>query len=150
MRLDAGVLGALAVLGFGQAEAASVTACGHLDRISFLAEGPRQFSNGKIRVALVDTDGEPVAGSFHVLVFIPDDPLGSRCFAVSRTAPKDKDSVALGFFAVAWPKLKATYDADKGLLVVLPVSIYDGAQGRPGGDLRIRIDLRGEGSVQLE
>lgn len=135
--------------GFGRAEAASVGACEHLDRISFLAEGPRAFSNGKIRVALVDTDGEPVSGSVHVLVFIPEESIGSRCFAISRTSASDGGS-ALGFYEVAWARLKASYDAERGLLIVLPYSLYDGSGGRPAGDLRIRIDLRGEGSVRLE
>ncbi|NJL08143.1 MAG: hypothetical protein HC900_07650 [Methylacidiphilales bacterium] len=136
--------------GFGRAEAASIGACEHLDRISFLAEGPRTFSNGKIRVALVDTDGEPVSGSVHVLVFIPEESIGSRCFAVSRTAATVEGGSALGFYDVAWAKLKASYDAQTGLLIVLPYSLYDGSGGSPAGDLRIRIDLRGEGAVRLE
>lgn len=132
----------------GTARAAAVGDCERLDRISFLAEGPRSFSNGRIRVALVDTDGEPVSGSMHVLVFIPEATIGSKCFAVSR-APS-AGGAAPGFYGIGWAKLQASYSPNQGLLIVLPYDVYDGSGGRPGGHLKIRIDLRGEGSVRLE
>ncbi len=98
---------------------------------------------------LVDTDGEPVSGSLHVLVFLPEESIGSRCVAVSRASAPEGGS-PMGFYGIDWAKLKASYDASRGLLLILPCSTYDGTGGRPASDLRIRVDLKGEGSVRLE
>jgi hypothetical protein len=77
----------LVVLG-SAAEAAEVGACNDLDRISYLLGQTKSYSEGKIRIAHVDTDGEPVCCSSHLLVFIPSPEIGSQCFAVSQKAAK--------------------------------------------------------------
>ena len=70
------------------AGAAEVGPCNDLDRISSLVGQTRSFSEGKIKIAHVDTDGEPVCCSSHLLVFIPSPEIGSQCFAVNQVAAK--------------------------------------------------------------
>src|SRR5215813_12511477 len=72
--------------------AAEVGPCEGLDRISFLVGQTKSFSQGKITIAEVDTDGEPVCCSEHLLIFIPSREIGSQCFAVSEKAAKGDGS----------------------------------------------------------
>jgi hypothetical protein len=74
----------LAVLG-SAAEAAEV-GCKDLDR-SILVGQTKSYSGGKIKIAHVDTDGEPVCCSSHLLVFIPDPEIGSQCFGKGADSP---------------------------------------------------------------
>src|SRR5215831_18750480 len=50
------------------AQAAEIGPCNDLDRISFLVGQTRSYAEGKIRIAQVDTDGEPVCCSSHLLI----------------------------------------------------------------------------------
>jgi hypothetical protein len=74
------------------AKAAEVGPCNDLDRISHLVGQTKSYSEGKIKVAHVDTDGEPVCCSSHLLVFIPSPEIGSQCFAVSQKAASGSES----------------------------------------------------------
>jgi hypothetical protein len=139
----------LLVLG-SAAEAAEVGACNDLDRISYLVGQTKAYSEGKIRIAHVDTDGEPVCCSSHLLVFIPSPELGSQCFAVSQKAA-DSSTSARGFSNIELNKLKASYDAQRGLLLSVPYTLYnpDGGPGK-SGTANVRINLSGKGSVRIE
>ena len=129
--------------------AAEVGPCDNLDRVSFLVGQTKAYSGGKITTAHVDTDGEPVCCSAHLLVIIPATELGSQCFAVSDKAG-GKEGSARGFNSVGFDKIKAAYDAQRGLLLTVPYTLYDdGRTGRPGVT-KVRVDLRGEGSVKIE
>src|SRR3981081_3487948 len=66
--------------------------CNELERIRPFVGQPKSYSEGKIKVAHVDTDGEPVCCSSHLLVFIPSPEIGSQCFAVSQKAAKGSES----------------------------------------------------------
>lgn len=88
--------------------------------VEFLA-GQKTFSNGNIRVFAMDTYGEPVCCSTHLVIYIPakDEPMSSRCFHVAS------DADGMGFLSVDLNKAKATYDAKKGLTIQFPFSFYN-------------------------
>ena len=139
----------LAILG-SSASAAEVGPCGPLDRISFLVGQTKVYSAGKITIAHVDTDGEPACCSAHLLVFIPDPQIGSQCFAVSDKAAENSGA-AKGFSSIAFDRIKASYDANRGLLLKAPYTLYN-PNGGPGraASVDVRVDLRGKGSVTIE
>ena len=131
------------------ATAAEVGPCNELDRISNLVGQTKSYSEGKIKIAHVDTDGEPVCCSSHLLVFIPSPEIGSQCFAVSQTAAK-ADGSASGFSNIEFSKIKSSYNAKRGLLLEVPYSLYnDGKRGKPGST-KVRVNLTGDGSVTIE
>jgi hypothetical protein len=131
--------------------AAEIGACDNIDRVSFLVGETRSFSQGKIRIAHVDTDGEPVCCSSHLLIIIPARELGSQCFALSDEAASDKSEWPRGFSNLAFAKISASYDPNRGLLLSVPYELYDldGGKGKPGMT-RVRVDLRGDGAVTIE
>jgi hypothetical protein len=139
----------LVVLG-SAAEAAEVGPCNDLDRISNLVGQTKSYSEGKIRIAHVDTDGEPVCCSSHLLVFIPSPEIGSQCFAVSQKAAKGSES-QLGFNSIEFNRIKASYDPHRGLLLNVPYALYnsDGGRGKVGST-NVRVDLGDKGSVRIE
>ena len=129
--------------------AAEVGPCGNLDRISFLVGQTKSYSQGKITIANVDTDGEPVCCSSHLLILIPSPAIGSQCFAVSDKAAIG-DSSARGFSAVEFDKITASYDPAKGLLLAVPYRLYNSGRNSSPESANIRINLRGQGSVRIE
>jgi hypothetical protein len=139
----------LVVLG-SAAEAAEVGPCNNLNRISNLVGQTRSYSEGKIRIAYVNTDGEPVCCSSHLLVFIPSPEIGSQCFAVSQKAAKGSEG-QLGFNSIEFNRIGASYDPHRGLLLNVPYTLYspDRGPGKPGST-NVRVDLRGKGSVRIE
>jgi hypothetical protein len=140
----------LVVLGSAAAGAAEVGPCNDLDRISNLVGQTRSYSQGKIRIAHVDTDGEPVCCSSHLLVFIPSPEIGSRCFAVSQKAAKGDESQQ-GFNSVEFSRIKASYDPRRGLLLNVPYTLYNPNGGRgKTGSANVRVDLADKGSVRIE
>src|SRR4051812_36169305 len=132
------------------AGAAEIGPCNDLDRVSFLVGQTKSFSEGKIRIAHIDTDGEPVCCSSHLLIFIPSTEIGSQCFALSQKAAKDPDS-ARGFSNIEFARIKTTYDPRRGLLLNVPYRLYagDGGRGKPGS-ANVRVDLRDQRSVSME
>jgi len=93
--------------------------------------------NGQVRVAVLDTGGEPVCCSVHLMILIPDkkDEMGGRmCRLVS-----DKDS--LGFSGIDFARLSTRYDAGRGLLITFPYQLYvDGIRHRTGV-ARVRVNI---------
>jgi hypothetical protein len=131
------------------AGAAEVGPCNDLDRISNLVGQTKSYSQGKIRIAHVDTDGEPVCCSEHLLVFIPSPDIGSQCFAVSQTAAKGDDSPR-GFNSIEFNRIKSSYNPKRGLLLEVPYTLYnDGNRGKPGAT-KVRVNLTGDGTVTIE
>ena len=132
------------------AKAAEVGPCNDLDRISHLVGQTKSYSEGKIKVAHVDTDGEPVCCSSHLLVFIPSPEIGSQCFAVSQKAASGSES-QLGFSNIELSRIKASYDPQRGLLLNVPYTLYNpqGGRGKPGTAM-VRINLADKGSVRIE
>jgi hypothetical protein len=132
------------------AGAAEVGPCNSLDRISNLIGQTKSYSDGKIRIAHVDTDGEPVCCSSHLIVIIHAPDLGSQCFAVSQAAAKGEDDHPRGFSNIEFSRIKSSYDPMRGLLLDVPYTLYnDGKKGKPGST-RVRVNLTGSGSVTIE
>lgn len=110
----------------------------------------RSFADGAIRVALVDTGGEPVCCAVHLLVLSPSgsgehEPAFRQCHVVSQ-----KDW--LGWLDIDFDTLVASYDPARGLLVEVPALVYDGVMGAdPEATtmLRVRIN-QATGAVTLE
>jgi len=132
--------------------AAEIGECNNLDSVSWLVGQTKSFAQGKIKIAHIDTDGEPVCCSSHLIVIIPAPELGSQCFALSQTAAKKEDESARGFADIGFDKITASYDPARGLLLTVPYTLYDSegsGKGKPG-TARVRVDLRGDGSVKIE
>lgn len=128
------------------AGAAEVGSCDGVDRIAFLASPIQSYSDGKIRTAHVDTDGEPVCCSSHLIIMIPSPEIGSQCFAVSQTASKEAGGQR-GFSNIEFKQIKASYDPNRGLLLTVPYTLYEQPKPR---SVKVRVDLRGQGSVKIE
>jgi len=98
----------------------------------------RVFGNGTIRIALLDTGGEPVCCSMHLLVMAPtpmNDPGdGGRMCALIR------DTKDLGFESIDFPRITARYDAGRGTLLTIPVTYYVDGLTHRRGMARVRIN----------
>ncbi|MFT4715724.1 MAG: hypothetical protein ACI861_001881 [Paracoccaceae bacterium] len=82
-------------------------------------ENSRTFSNGKTRLALIDTV-EPAAAAFHLLILSPPyGPVGDRQCKTIGLAQGG------GFGGIQFQDLQATYDPAIGLMFDLPVRLYD-------------------------
>jgi hypothetical protein len=142
-------LAAMFVVVTSAATAAEVGPCGDLDRISNLVGQTRSYAKGDIRIAHVDTGGEPVCCSSHLLVLIPSDEIGTQCFAVSQKAAT-ADASARGFSNIDLSRIKASYDAKRGLLLTVPYTLYnlDDRRGTPGST-NVRVSVS-RGNVTIE
>lgn len=82
-------------------------------------ENTRTYSNGKVRLAVIDTV-EPAAGAFHLLILSPPySEIGDRqCRIVSKND-------TIGFSGIDLSKIEAGYDPARGLLFSLPAGKYD-------------------------
>lgn len=135
-------IGAAALFGgMAPAHAVQVRACDETANVLSIAEpwdkNVRAFYNGQVRVALIDTGGEPVCCSVHLMILIPDknDDLGGRlCRLVS-----DKDS--LGFAGIDFARLSTRYDAGRGLLISFPYQLYVDGLSKRTGVARVRVNL---------
>ncbi|MCW1404168.1 hypothetical protein [Pararhodobacter zhoushanensis] len=111
----------------------------------------RSFANGAIRVALLDTGGEPACCSRHLLILSPsgdgsDEPIFRQCRVASA-------QVNSGFYDVDVPGITASYDPAKGLLLSVPVGHWhEGVEaGRPPIVERMEIRInQSTGTVAVE
>lgn len=87
-------------------------------------DNTRTFSEGKTRLAMLDTV-EPAAGWAYVLVLSPPySELGDRqCKVIGLNG--------MGFAGMNFQALTASYDPARGLGFVLPVDVYDFDAGMP-------------------
>ena len=136
MRLIA-VLAAL-ILG-GEASAQVALPCDGRANAQFLYEpweaNSRTFGNGAIRVAELDTFGEPAGQSAHLLVIAPGPELGPICAVVSLFAN------GTGWGDVDIAGIVGHYDAARGLLLVVPVTRPNPNSGRAErGSFGVRIN----------
>ncbi len=78
----------------------------------------RTFSNGKTRIAALDTI-EPAAGWAYVLVLSPPyDELGSRqCKVIGMNG--------MGFAGMDFSQMQSSYDPNRGLSFTVPVAEYN-------------------------
>ncbi|MXU63960.1 hypothetical protein [Oceanomicrobium pacificus] len=108
----------------GMATAQAVTECDWRTRAVNLVEPwerfSRSFSNGAVRVALIDTV-EPAAAAFHLMIISPPyseqgDP---QCVVISRNASGG------GFSGAYFEELVSDYDPSVGLTFSLPVQVMN-------------------------
>ncbi|NOT42818.1 MAG: hypothetical protein HOP13_20250 [Alphaproteobacteria bacterium] len=131
------------------AAAVQVRECDYAANIQTLAEpwekNIRSFYKGQVRVALLDTGGEPVCCSMHLLIMMPsdDEPAEGRVCRIVGT--KDQ----LGFEGIDMSRLRTSYDAKRGLLIEFPYTLYvDGLKHRSGA-ARVRVNVK-QGTVKAE
>lgn len=123
---------ALAVAAPAVAKSVSVNDCDEKDSIQALVEpwekNSRRFYNDKVRIAYLDTGGEPACCSGWLIVIMPNpveenEPMeGPVCKLIGNKG-------GTGFLGVGFENLKAEYDPKKGLLVTFPFQEYN-----PDGD----------------
>ena len=106
------------------AAAVTISDCDdHRSSVLALAEpweaNTRTFANGAIRLAVADTI-EPAVGAVHLVVLHPPvDELGiPACHVVSA-------SDSLGFSALRFAAVQASYDPARGLEIVVPVGLHN-------------------------
>lgn len=126
------------------AQAQVTTECGWVGNPANILEpweaNSRTFANGNIRIAILDTGGEPVCCAAHLLVLSPsgdgrDGPIYRQCRVVSAQPGQ-------GFYQMDFTGLNASYDPARGLLVSVPVAHWH--QGVETGQSPIweRMDIR--------
>ncbi|WP_108858278.1 hypothetical protein [Aliiroseovarius pelagivivens] len=107
--------------------AQSVSECDWRAGAAVIAEpwpdNTRTYSNGKVRLAVLDTI-EPAAAAFHLLVLSPPySEVGDRqCRVVSLDG-------ALGFSGMDISKIESDYDPARGLMFTLPAGLYNPETG---------------------
>ena len=106
----------------------------------------RTFYNGAVRVALIDTGGEPVCCSMHLLIVSPSKGEGevqTACHLVGNEG-------LMGFVSIDFAALTARYDAGKGLLIAVPYALYSDDGGpQPHGVAHVRVNAA-TGTVTAE
>ena len=134
----------IAVLPFA-AKGQVISECGRVGNPANImepwSEFSRSFANGAIRIAMLDTGGEPVCCATHLLIIAPsapdNGPVYRQCFVASSRA-------GAGFYDIDFKGITASYDPALGLLLSVPVQHYhDGVgTGAPGipDRMEIRID----------
>lgn len=136
------------------ATAQAVSTCGWIGSPANIMEpweaNTRSFANGNIRVARVDTGGEPVCCSSYLLVLSPsgesDGPSFRQCRIVSAQPGQ-------GFFDVDIAGIAASYDPRQGLLLSVPVAEWHPGMETGAPPIRDRLDIRinqATGSVTTE
>lgn len=121
------------------ATAQTVTACGSQANAANLVEpwdaNSRTFSNGDVRLALLDTV-EPAGTPFYLLLISPPrDELGlPQCRVVALRENE-------GFYSLDFAALETSYDPARGLTFTLPAGIYDVDRGLPvDGTLSVTLN----------
>jgi hypothetical protein len=106
------------------AMAAVVRDCGDTGRVEFIAEpwaeNSRTFYNGEIRIALIDTEGEPACCSSHLMVLYTAEPKDEPAYRACKLITQTEGG--LGFSGVDFAHIKATYDPKRGVLLSVPVA----------------------------
>lgn len=98
------------------------------------------FYQGRVRVAVLDTGGEPACCSSHLLVMFADEDEpggGFVCRIVS-------DSGERGFAGIDPKTVKSAYDPGRGLLVSFGYSVFPqggGGEATKPGVGRVRVNL---------
>ena len=126
---------------------AIVHECGGLDSIAFLVEPVKDFANKAIRIAHIDA-GEPGEAADHLLIFVAvDHPIDAEYFKCFRVSAGN-----IGFSSLNVAQTRASYDEQKGLLLVVPVSVlvFDkGVDRKSAGDLKVRVNRKNGISVTI-
>lgn len=147
----AALFAALAVVSPAAAPGQVIEPCGWVGNPASIVEPwdakSRSFANGAIRIALLDTGGEPVCCARHLLILAPsgadDGPPYRQCLVVSAQPGS-------GFFDIDFAGIAASHDPALGLLLQVKLFHYTG-DGGPGipDQMAIRIN-QASGAVVIE
>lgn len=102
----------------------------------------REFYNGGVQVFLVD-HLDPACCSSGVAIVLPEmrtEPGGEKkCFSIHNLTGADVANA------------RASYDANKGLLLTIPLRQYDPEKGHtePAAPLRVRVNAK-DATVKIE
>lgn len=102
-------------------------------------QNTRTFYNGQVRVAVVDTDGEPACCSSYLVVIYPDvdDELGGRSCTMLSQGERS------GWAGIDVKAIRTSYNATTGLSLAVPVSVLrDDDTGVRKVTINLRLDLR--------
>jgi hypothetical protein len=113
--------------------AVQVQECDWAASVQFIAEpwekNTRVFGNGAVRIALIDTDGEPVCCSTRLLI-LAEDKTNEQGLRMCRLVGSQG---TLGFNSIDFARLTANYDPARGLVLTFPYTLYiDGLRHRQG------------------
>ncbi|KPQ07962.1 MAG: hypothetical protein HLUCCA12_02515 [Rhodobacteraceae bacterium HLUCCA12] len=135
----------------GRAAAQVIDRCGRMASPASIAEPwaqySRRFANGAIRIALLDTGGEPVCCAVHLLILspMPEGP-GRQCHVAS-------DAPGTGFLDIDFDGIESSYDPARGLGLDVPVSRWDPGAETGGVGVGDRMTIRinqATGAVTVE
>ena len=126
-----------------QAGAATVRECdGFEANAQSLAEpwekNTKVFLNGAVRIAMIDTGGEPACCSTHLLVLAEnkaDEPAGRMCRVISNRGQE-------GFEWIDFAKIQATYNPASGLNLLVPVKFYIDGIRQKYGAFRVNVNTQ--------
>ena len=111
-------------------------------------QSTRTFANGNIRILHIDTGGEPVCCSSHLVILAPN-PAEEEQFRICKLLT-DGD-VGNGFLDVNIKGIKSSYSPSKGLLLSVPVLRYNFEDGV--NNHKATIDVRinqATGAITIE
>ncbi len=125
------------------AAAQVITECNEIASAVNIAEpweaNTRTFANGAIRVAMLDTGGEPACCSRHLMVLMPagggDEPVWRQC-RIASAQP------GLGFYDVDVPGITASYNPSKGLLLSVPIGHWHQGMETGAPPIPDRMEIR--------
>jgi len=111
----------------------------------------RTYANGAIRVAALDTGGEPVCCSAHLLVLSPSgsglsEPAYRACHVVSAQR-------GMGFYSLDIAGISASYDPSRGLSLSVPVGHWHAGMDSGAGPILERLEVlinQASGSVSID
>lgn len=103
-------------------------------------QNSRTFANGAIRVAWLDTGGEPACCSSHLLILSPNgdgsaEPIFRQCRIASA-------SPGMGFYGLDIQRITADYDPARGLLLSLPVFHWHQGVENGAPPIEERMEIR--------
>lgn len=124
------------------AAAPTVVECTNYAMATYVMEpwerNTRTFYNGQVRLALIDTDGEPACCSTWLVVIFPDvsDELGGRTCRMLGTGQ------TMGYAGVNLAGVKSTYSASTGLTLTVPVRRMVDGDAIVNETVKLRLNLR--------
>lgn len=135
------------------AAAVQVRECDYAADVRSIAEpwekNIRGFYDNNVRVALLDTGGEPVCCSMHLLILMPDKANAVEGMSEGRICRIVGDKEGMGFVGIDMQRMRTRYDQGRGLLIEFPYQLYvDGLQNRRGV-ARVRVNIE-RGTVTPE
>lgn len=126
-----------------------IVQCTGLERVDTIAGMPhdatRTFANDKIRLWHIDTYGEPVCCSSHLVIIAPD----PNDEITERQCVRLSDRGSIGFQWIDLKGITSSYSSSKGLLLSVPVERYNDGITGVNDIINVRIN-QATGLIRLE